>query len=91
MGDIVKHLRIRAQRQTSTGITEPQEHIDWMAADEIDHLREENALLREALEPFADTADFCERMSDIDYEYVSVGNLRAAAAAIREGDKNDPE
>ncbi len=41
MGDIVKHLRIRAQRETSTGITEPHQHIDWMAADEIDRLREE--------------------------------------------------
>ena len=48
MGDIVKHLRIRAQRQTSTGITEPHEHIDWMAADEIDRLREELASAKQA-------------------------------------------
>lgn len=39
MIDLVKALRVRAQRETSTGITEPQEHIDWMAADEITILR----------------------------------------------------
>ena len=50
MGDIVKHLRIRAQRETSTGITEPHEHIDWMAADEIERLREENARLVDILD-----------------------------------------
>ena len=39
MIDLVKALRVRAQWETSTGITEPQEHIDWMAADEITRLR----------------------------------------------------
>lgn len=53
MGDIVEHLRIRAQRQTATGITEPHEHIDWMAADEITRLRAENEKLRDALKPFS--------------------------------------
>ncbi len=46
MTDLVKALRNRATWETATGITEPHEHIDWMAAEEIDRLREENARLR---------------------------------------------
>jgi hypothetical protein len=39
MIDLVKALRSRATWETATGITEPSEHIDWMAADEITSLR----------------------------------------------------
>ena len=39
MIDIVKALRSRATWETATGITEPHEHIDWMAAEEITILR----------------------------------------------------
>lgn len=46
MSDLVRALRSRATWETATGIAEPQEHIDWMAADEIERLREENARLR---------------------------------------------
>jgi hypothetical protein len=47
MIDLVKALRSRATWETATGITEPSEHIDWMAADEITSLLEENARLRD--------------------------------------------
>jgi hypothetical protein len=52
------------------------------AADEITRLREENARLREALEPFAKAADCCEDKSHIDYGSVRIDHLRAARAAI---------
>jgi len=45
-------------------------------------LREENARLREALEPFAKAADCCEDKSHIDYASVRIDHLRAARAAI---------
>ena len=54
-------------------------------------LREENARLREALEPFAARLDELEKSRVAKYifaTYVEVEHLRAAAAAIREGDKN---
>jgi len=50
MIDIVKALRSRATWETAIGFTEPHQHINWMAAEEITRLREENARLREALE-----------------------------------------
>ena len=58
---------------------------------ENEHLREENARLREALKPFADGVDcYTETASDeypVDYGHFFLGNLRAAADAIREGGK----
>jgi hypothetical protein len=41
MTDLVKALRNRATWETATGITEPHQHIDWMAAEEITRLRAE--------------------------------------------------
>ena len=49
MSDLVRALRSRATWETATGIAEPQEHIDWMAADEITRLREEIGRLTMAL------------------------------------------
>ena len=57
------------------------------AADEIFRLREENERLREALKPFAELAQHTGSMSDSDGVCVYVEDLRAAAAAIREGGK----
>lgn len=45
MIDLVKALRNRATWETATGVTEPHQHIDWMAADEIERLRAENSRL----------------------------------------------
>ena len=53
-------------------------------ADEIERLRAENEKLREALEPFAELAFHTGSMSGSDGVCVFVGDLRAAAAAIRE-------
>ena len=133
MIDLVKALRSRATWETATGITEPSEHIDWMAADEItslrgqvealdnernqlwadklkiqgeitrlreeessklkvrtsilNALREENARLREALKPFAYIA---EHVGEEDARWaVPSAHLRAAAAAILEGGKDE--
>ena len=49
-------------------------------------LRAENEKLRAALKPFADDyGDYSDGMwSDLDYIQVSVGDLRAAAAALKE-------
>ncbi len=93
MIDLVKALRSRATWETATGITEPHEHIDWMAADEITRLRE-------ALEPISKIKAFT-----CIYEWVPVEALRddeevnvkltgaqikkMREAAIREGGKDD--
>jgi len=58
---------------------------DW-ARDEITRLREENARLREALKPFAKNEYLCLGRNDLDYYYVLISHIRAAAAAIREGE-----
>lgn len=84
MSDIVE--RLRDYDKCTVG---PQE-----AANEIERLRAENEKLREALKPFvktlawnctdADPDDAC-----IDHEgALSIGDLRAAAAAIRESGNN---
>lgn len=96
MSDIVKALRNRATWETATSITEPHEHIDWMAADEITSLRiERNGLwadklkmqgeitrLREALKPFAERADRWEGQPERQI-LVMLSECRAAAAALR--------
>ena len=73
---------------------------DW-ARDEITRLSEENARLREALGPFAKMlkGNYSHQSDDIpikaganQYDLVFVftlGDLRAAAAAIREGGKDE--
>lgn len=61
MTDLVKALRSRATWETATGITEPHEHIDWMAADEITRLREENARLRKLLFDFEKFQEIYEK------------------------------
>jgi hypothetical protein len=50
-------------------------------------LQEENEQLREALKPFARMEDRCLGRHDVDYEYVLISHIRAAAAAIRETSK----
>lgn len=59
------------------------------AADTIEALRAENAKLRDALKPFADIAKELDadslRYCDIDIT-VAVADLRAARAAMGEGD-----
>lgn len=55
---------------------------------EILRLREENARLRKALKPFARMEDRCLGRHDVDYEYVLISHIRAAAAAIREGERD---
>lgn len=87
MIDLVKALRNRATWETMTGITEPHQHIDWMAADEITRLREENSRMREVLKPFAYIA---EHVGEEDALWaVPSAHLRAARAAIREGGKDE--
>ena len=39
--ELIKPLRFLAQMQTATGISEPQDHTCWMAADAIETLRRE--------------------------------------------------
>ena len=56
---------------------------------EIEHLREEITRLREVLEPFARMEDRCLGRHDVDYEYVPISHIRAAAAAIREGGNDE--
>ena len=57
--------------------------------EEITRLREENARLRKALKPFARMEDRCLGRHDVDYEYVLISHIRAAAAAIREGGRDE--
>ena len=82
--DVVYWLQERALRRYGATMnaahTETQE---WLWADEITRLREENARLREALKPFAYIA---EHVGEEDARWaVPSAHLRAAAAAIREG------
>lgn len=86
MIDLVQALRNRATWETATGITEPHQHIDWMAAEEITRLREENARLREALKVAADFLD--DAYTDIGRDEYKVAGF-VARAAIREGGKDD--
>lgn len=88
-------------REELAAVTERMSKLDFerTAAElERDALREENARLREALKPFAKMADELDDEWEDDgvhwidchqFEHVPmVGDLRAAAAAIREGGKN---
>jgi len=61
-------------------------NLEVEAADEITRLREENARLRGALKPFAKNEYLCLGRNDLDYYYVLISHIRAAAAAIREGE-----
>ena len=63
---------------------------DW-ARDEITRLSEENARLREALVPFAEKEYAYEGWADIARAevWLNVRDIRAAAAAIREGRKDE--
>ena len=71
MSDIVKRLKVLGKgngRQFS---------IYTKAADEIENLRA-------ALKPFAGLVKYCEGMTDSESHCVFVGDLRAAAAALKE-------
>ena len=65
------------------------------AIREVEVLREENARLRAALKPFVKTLEWNCTDADpddacIDHEgALSIGDLRKAAAAIREGGKDE--
>ena len=64
------------------------------AADEVTRLREENARLRETLTPFvAENIQAFAHAPDSDICFVrcvvTFGDMRAAAAAIREGEKDE--
>lgn len=90
MIDLVKALRNRATWETATGITEPHQHIDWMAAEEITCLREENARLREAVksayyEGWQDNASIDDTEDRLHAEW----EFSEAHAAIREGGKDE--
>ena len=50
--DIVERLRTRAEMQTATGISNSEDHIDWIAADEIERLRK-------VLQEIADKDGWC--------------------------------
>jgi len=50
--DIVERLRTRAEMQTATGISNSENHIDWIAADEIERLRK-------VLQEIADKDGWC--------------------------------
>jgi len=64
----------------------PKSEAEWWAYHEITRLREENARLREALEPFAPDSQWIDPAipdgRPIDAMFLA-GELRAAAAAIR--------
>ena len=88
--DIVKALRNRAEMQTATGITEPSEHIDWMAADEIEKLR---AAMHDIYEVYAGSEGIPRPVTCSEaylYELVremariAAKHKRAAAAALKE-------
>ena len=97
MVDILERLQ---SPQTSLGTLWPQPNLHEEAADEITRLREENARLREALEPFAEMlkGNYSHQSDNMpikaganQYDLVFVftlGDLRKAAAAIREGGKD---
>ena len=57
---------------------------EWWAQREIERLRAENEKLRTALKPFSGMVQYCEGMSDSESHCVLVGDLRAAAAALKE-------
>jgi len=57
--------------------------------DELTRLRAENKKLRVALKPFAELSQHTGSMSDSDGVCVYVEDLHAAAAAMREGGKNE--
>ena len=49
-------------------------------------MKKENKYLREVLDPFSRMAQYCENMSDSASQCVFVGDLRAAAKALKETD-----
>ena len=65
-------------------LRESAEEEYHVAADEIERLRAENEKLRAALKPFAGLVKYCEGMTDSESHCVFVGDLRAAAAALKE-------
>jgi len=99
--DVVYWLQERALRRYGATMnaahTETQE---WLWAEEITRLREETTRLREALKPFAGIlkGNYSHQSDDMpikaganQYDLVFVftlGDLRAAAAAIREGGRD---
>jgi hypothetical protein len=90
--DVVYWLQERALRRY--GATMNAAHTktqEWLWADEITRLREENKRLREALKPFAEKEYAYEGWADIARAevWLNVRDIRAAAAAIREGGKDD--
>ena len=52
MMDIVERLRVRAKIETAAGVREIEDHIDWIAADEIERLRK-------VLQEIADKDGWC--------------------------------
>ena len=98
MGDIVERLKsqneLYVQKYVGTyDIDENKiEPLCEEAAAEITRLREENERLRKALKPFAaPVKDFRHSVPDrlVVEEEFTLGQLRAAAAAIREGGKDE--
>lgn len=58
--ELVKGLRVLAEVQTGMGTSEPEDHIAWEAADEIERLRAELAAERERANDFQFSAQTWE-------------------------------
>ena len=78
--DIVERLRTRAEMQTATGISNSENHIDWIAADEIERLRK-------VLQEIADKDGWCsakavaKRLREAGYVDINTIYKMAEAAA----------
>lgn len=93
MSDIVKRLRDKAFIGGPTMDAAHTKKIEWVAADEIERLREENARLRVALKPFAEMELWTDAYPDgplsatTKERFVDPLWIVAARTAIREGGK----
>ena len=70
-------------RTVQTDYAEAMEML-WRQAQTIKRLQQENEKLRAALKPFSAMAAYCYDMGDHEDVNVSVEDLRAAAAALKE-------